>query len=142
MTLFEKIKADQLVARKAHNELATSLLTTLVGEAAAIGKNNGNRDVTDAEVVALVKKFVKGMDDTLGFLGDTNPEATSVVNAEKYILGPYLPSQMDEATLTQAIIDIKATEGANMGKIMAALKTQYTGLYDGKMASTIIKGLI
>lgn len=142
MTLFEKIKADQLAARKAHNGLASSLLTTLVGEAAAIGKNNGNRDVTDAEVVALVKKFVKGMDETLGFLGNRNAEATNVVLAEKEILSKYLPLQMTEGQLRTAIEEIILTQGVNMGKIMAALKTRYDGMYDGKMASTIIKELI
>lgn len=142
MTLFEQIKADQLVARKAHNGLAASLLTTLVGEASAIGKNNGNRDVTDAEVVTLVKKFIKGMDETLGFLGNRNADATNVVLAEKEILLKYLPKQMNEAALTQAILDIMITEGANVGKIMGALKTKFAGEYDGKVASTIIKDLI
>jgi uncharacterized protein YqeY len=142
MTLFEQIKADQLTARKAHNALASSLLTTLIGEAAAIGKNNGNRDVTDAEVVALVKKFVKGMDETLGFLGNHNAEATAVVLAEKDILAAYLPKQMDEASLTEVIRELIAVTGPNLGKLMAELKTQYAGLYDGKMASQIAKGFV
>lgn len=141
MTLFEQIKADQLAARKAHNGLAASLLTTLIGEAAAIGKNAGNRDVTDSEVVALVKKFVKGMDETLGHLGNRNAEAQRIVLAEKDILAPYLPKQMDEAVLTQAILDIMVLEGANVGKIMKALKEKYAGEYDGKMASAIVKDL-
>jgi len=142
MTLFERIKADQLASRKAHNALASSLLTTLIGEAAAIGKNAGNRDVTDAEVVALVKKFTKGMDDTLGFLGGTNPEATAVVVAEKGILAKYLPLQLTELALRHAVTSIIATEGNNMGKVMAALKSRYDGQYDGKMASAIVKELI
>lgn len=141
MTLFEQIKVDQLVARKSNNKLAASLLTTLIGEASAIGKNNGNRDVTDAEVVALVKKFVKGMDETLSYLGNNNDEATKMVLREKKILDAYLPNQMDEAALTQAILDIMVLSGANVGKIMGALKAKFAGQYDGKMASEIIKDL-
>ena len=50
MTLFSQIKADQLAARKAKDGLKATLLTTLIGELTAIGKNDGNREVTDAEV--------------------------------------------------------------------------------------------
>ncbi len=142
MTLFERIKADQLAARKSHNGLASSLLTTLIGEAAAIGKNAGNREVTDAEVVALVKKFVKGMDETLGYLGNRNAEATAVVLAEKDILAKYLPLQLTELALRHAVTSIIATEGKVMGKVMAALKARYDGQYDGKLASQIVKELV
>lgn len=142
MTLFEQIKADQLTARKAHNGLAASLLTTLIGEAAAIGKNNGNRDVTDAEVVALVKKFVKGMDETLGFLGNRNAEASNVVLAEKDILAAYLPKQMTAEEIEVALKAAIDEVGGYMGKIMGVMKAKYDGQYDGKLASQIVKGLI
>ena len=142
MTLFEKIKADQLAARKAHNSLASSLLTTLIGEAAMIGKNNGDRDVTDAEVQAVIKKFVKGMDETLDYLKDSTSEASATILAEKALLIPYLPTQMDEEELTKVVELIVFEVGGNMGKVMAELKTRYAGKYDGKMASTIVKSVI
>lgn len=145
MTLFEQIKADQLTARKAHNGLAASLLTTLIGEAAAVGKNNGNREVTDTEVTALIKKFIKGMDETLTYLdksdGD-NLDACATVKTEHAILSAYLPKQMDEATLTEVLCELVTNVGPDLGKLMAALKAQYAGQYDGKMASTLAKKVI
>lgn len=144
MTLFEQIKADQLAARKAHNAQAALLLTTLIGEATAIGKNDGNREVTDADILALCKKFIKGMDEMLGYLAGTNPSAVAGITAEKTILGAYLPQQMDEYVLTIAVRIIlnELGVGANMGQVMAALKTKHAGMYDAKMAATIIKGLV
>lgn len=38
MTLLTDIKDAQLVARKAHNEVATSVLTTLYSEASMVGR--------------------------------------------------------------------------------------------------------
>ena len=140
-TLFDKIKADQLTARKAHDALAASLLTTLIGEATAIGKNDGNREVTDADILALCKKFIKGMDEMIGYLGASNPEGTATANAEKTILLAYMPQQMTETELTTAITAIVATVGKNFGAIMNALKTDHAGLYDAKLAATIIKAL-
>jgi len=61
MTLMEQIKTAQVTARKTGAQEA-SLLTTLLGEAAMVGKN-ANRETTDQEVVAVVKKFVKNIDE-------------------------------------------------------------------------------
>lgn len=141
MTLLEQIKKDQITARKAKNGLAGTLLTTLIGEAEMIGKNAG-RSVTDDEVKAVIKKFVKGMDETLGFLGDSNAEATATVNAEKAILKPYLPEQMSEKELADAIELIIDDVGLNLGKVMGALKAKYLGKYDGTLASNIAKSII
>lgn len=145
MTLFQKIKADQILARKQHFTSAASLLTTLLGEATAIGKNDGGRDPSDTEVIALMKKFIKGMDETLGYLdaaeGD-NAQARIAIAHEKEILSAYLPAQYSEGELRTVISGIIVTEGSNMGKIMSALKTHHSGMYDGKLASTIIKELL
>ena len=141
-TLFNRIKQDQVTARKAHNALAASLLTTLIGETSIIGKNDGNRETTDSEVVAVIKKFVKGMDETLSYLAVSDQEASALVLAEKSLLIPYLPTQMDEGELREVIESIVDEVGQNMGKIMAELKSRYAGLYDGKLASTLVKSTI
>lgn len=142
MTLFEQIKADQLTARKNKYSLAAPLLTTLLGEASAIGKNDGNRDVTDAEVVALCKKFVKGMDETLGYLGNSNIGASVTIAEEKEILSKYLPKQMTELELEVEVRLIVEEVGSNMGKVMAELKARFGGQYDGKMASSVVKACL
>ena len=143
MTLIEQIKIDQVAARKAHQALAASLLTTLLGEANAVGKNKGNREPTDAEVVALVKKFINGMDESIAYLQKyENPEALKTVTAEKAIISVYLPKQMTDDEIKAALVTIVADVGPNMGKVMAALKAQYEGLYDGKAAAGIVKSVI
>ena len=142
MTLFNQIKADQLTARKAKDGLKATLLTTLIGELTAIGKNDGNREVTDADVVKLVKKFNDGMEQTAKFCAGHNQEGVDTALAEIEIISKYMPQQMDEAALTEAVKVIVAEVGPNMGKVMAALKAQYAGKYDGGMASKIVKACI
>ena len=56
------------------------------------------------------------------------------------ILSGYLPKQLTEDELRSIISDYKAANiGANVGLIMAFLKSKYNGLYDGKIASQIAK---
>ena len=141
MTLIEKVKADQIYARKAHDSVKASLLTTLLGEATAIGKNDGNREVTDAEVVALAKKFMKGIDETINALMMHNKDATQFL-MERGILETYLPKQLNQEETEAALKAAIAEVGANMGKVMGYMKANYEGQYDGKLASMIVKTLL
>jgi uncharacterized protein YqeY len=149
MTLFTQIKADQLAARKAKDGLKATLLTTLIGELTAIGKNDGNREVTDADVVKLVKKFLDGVNETIVLIKDVSNTDGSVdrytnLLKEQSYLTVYMPRQMDEYALTIAvrIIINELGGGANMGQVMAALKTKHAGQYDGKMASNVVKQVL
>lgn len=140
MTLIGKIKADQLQARKDRDSLKATLLTTLIGEASAIGKNDGNRDVTDAEVVAVIKKFIKGIDETLVYLGDNAPLQSKVVASEKGMLEVYLPKQLNAAQLKLIVDTLNDYAGVGLSKkfIMQFLKENHAGQYDGKLASAVI----
>lgn len=147
MTLFSQIKADQLAARKAKDGLKATLLTTLIGELTAIGKNDGNREVTDADVVKLVKKFLDGVNETIALIKDASNvdgSADRYVNLlkEQSYLTAYMPQQMDEATLTEVLCELVTESGPNLGKLMGLLKERYAGQYDGKMASTVAKSVI
>lgn len=145
MTLFAQIKADQLTARKAKQALAATLLTTLIGELTAIGKNDGNREVTDADVVKLVKKFLDGINESIKYMeAAKGEEALVMLRGEVAILTPYMPQQMDEHVLTIAVRMIlnELGVGANMGQVMAALKAKHAGTYDGGMASKVVKACL
>ena len=143
MTLVEQIKIDSLSARKAKSELKATLLTTLYSEVVNVGKNNGNRDTTDTEAVAVIKKFLKGVDETLNFLGEKVDPRRDVALVEKAILEAYLPKQMSEYELKIVIADLIDTlpekNPKQMGVLMKQLKERYDGQYDGQLASKMIK---
>lgn len=129
----EQIKAKQIAARKAGSADA-SLLTTLLGEAAMVGKNAG-RETTDQEVVAVVKKFVKNIDETIAALTSRNQDASAFL-AERGVLEQFLPLQLTELALQHM-----AKEFASMPEFMKHLKENYAGQYDGKLASTVAKSV-
>lgn len=144
MTLIEQIKSDALRARKDRATAVATLLITLISEAEMVGKNAGNRQVTDVEVVAIIKKFIKNLDETIVALGDNDPR-TLICIGEKATLGMYLPKQFDEQELSRvlAFIILETGDGQkNMGKVMGLLKARFDGQYDGKMASALVKKLL
>lgn len=157
MALLDQLKADQLAARKANDRLKADLLTTLIGEAAQITTEEFKRgvtEVTDDKVVATVAKFSKNTRLTLENLaaertrlatagGDVSKvdERAQAAETELAILASYGPKQMTEAEL-RAAIDAFRTQNpdANVGAIMAHLKANFGGQYDGKAASALARG--
>lgn len=141
MSLINKIKEDQVEARKQRLTAKASLLTTLLGEASIVGKNAG-RETTDEEVVAVVKKFVKNIDECLNV--ETNSEKIAALTIEKAHLNHYLPVQITEEQMLEIIKRIRADKGSKleMKDVMQAFKAQFAGMYDGKVLSEVTKNYL
>lgn len=129
--LMEQIKAKQIAARKS-GDVSASLLTTLLGEAAIVGKNAG-RETTDQEVIAVVKKFIKNIDETISAL-QTRNQPFEQYSAERQVLSQFLPLQLTELALKHI-----AEQQSSMPEFMKFLKENHAGQYDGKLASAVAK---
>ena len=141
--LINKIKSDSLIARKARQTDTATLLTTLYSEASMIGKNLGNRESTDQEVLQVIEKFVKNANEVKEILLKNNKDTSNVIS-EIIVLSKYLPQKMSREELENVVRDIiEALKDVNsevqMGKIMSVLKNSYGGIYDGKLASEIVR---
>jgi len=145
MSLIQQIKSAQVTARKERRTADASSLTTLIGEAEAVGKNDGNREVTDNEVVAMVKKFIKNIDDVLAVV-NPDTEAYQTYQNEKALLSTFLPKQLSEDELRTAMQGLIAAHGIagpkGMGVLMKELKAAHEGTYDGSLASKLAKELL
>jgi len=111
-------------------------------------------EVTDEKVATTVAKFLKNTKLTLENLAserarliEAGRDASKVdqrakaAETELAILSSYGPKQMTESELRQAIDDFRAQNpDANVGSIMAHLKTNFGGQYDGKAASALARG--
>lgn len=128
--LLDTLRADQLAARKAKDSIKAALLTTLVAEAARVGKDGGNRDSTDDEVLKTVQKFVKNAGETRTALisRDGSADAINTVDAEIAILSAYLPKQLSDKEVTRLIQDfVEANLGAQMKDVMGFLNREHKG---------------
>lgn len=140
MSLLETIKKDQLQARKDKNKELASILTVLIGEITAIGKNEGNRETTDEEALKLIIKSKKSVMEMMAM--DIPEERKSLLLAESKVYDPYIPTQFTEEKLREIVTTWKETnypDTPNVGGCMQALKRCYEGQYDGKLASKIVK---
>lgn len=137
--LTEKLRSDALEMRKAKDP-NSDLMRTLLGEIELRTKaQNPARDLTDDEVLGVVRKFIKGAKETLGLVKDE--AAIEAAKREIACLEAYLPKQMSEDEL-KAVIQPLVDEGKNMGQIMGALKAGHAGLYEGRTASNLAKVML
>lgn len=152
MSLLNDIKAKQLELRKAqmHDKIdrnvEISLLTTLFSEASVPGKA-AQRESTDAEVIAVIKKFVKNNDECMMSAGDRrDSDWCDRLSIERDVLDLFLPKQLTADELNEIIGGFVAANGIagpkGTGLVMKMLKEQYEGLYDGKVASDIVKTVL
>jgi len=125
--LQEQISLDLIASMKQRDKEKTSILRVVIGEFARKYKEFGTKELSDDVVINVVKKV---SDDT----SDEN---------EVKILSEYLPTVLSEVEveeLVKGIISSNGFEGmGDMGKVMGILKSQYSGTYDGKFASQIVK---
>lgn len=142
--IIETIKHKQLEARKNKDKVLAGFLTTLISEIAIVGKNAGNRETTDSEAVKVVKKFVKGIEETIKLIKDE--EKIASLNYELSIYNEFLPKMMGEAETKVAVETIIATLTEKspkvMGQVIGQLKTTYGDALDAGLASKIVKELL
>lgn len=144
MSILEQIRADSVSARKSGDKLKSGLLVTLLSEAQSVGKN-ANRETTDEETIAVIKKFIKNAEETsrnaLASVQTNKMDAVQKSADEVKILSSYLPKQLTEDEIKIIISGLKAGEimEPSMKNIMAYFKEMYAGRYDGAMVAKYAK---
>ncbi|HEY8064722.1 MAG TPA: GatB/YqeY domain-containing protein [Methylosinus sp.] len=111
-------------------------------EARVTGKTLG-----DDDILALLQKMVKSRQESVEiYEKGGRPELAEKERAEIAVIAAYLPQQLGEAEVAEAIKAAIAETGAasikDMGKVVAALKAKYTGRIDFGKASAAVKAAL
>lgn len=103
----------------------------------------GAAELSPAEILALVQREAKKREEAAEFARQAGRTELVTQNAsEREILVRYLPTMLDTENLT-ALLSRWVAEGmTSMGALMARLKGQHPGQYDGKRASEIVRELL
>ena len=143
MTLKERITEDMKTAMRAKDGARLGAIRFL--QAAIKQKEVDERvQVDDAAVLAIIEKLIKQRKDSIQqFQQAARSDLVEKEQAELALLQSYLPQQMSDAELEQAITAAIAESGASgpqgMGKVMAALKPRIAGRADIGKASALVK---
>lgn len=122
-------------------------LETVRGILAAIQYEELQKGVEDLPadaVTAVLKAELKKRKEQLEFAEQgKRPDLVERSRAEILVVEGFLPKQMAREELEKIVTAMKQDNPAlDMGAAMKLLKEQYSGQYDGKLASEVVKGAL
>ncbi len=129
------IGAEIANAMRSHDKARLAILRLVKNEIDRKEKSE-QRDLSDEEVVAAVKKVLKQTGETLdaSIKAGTNEERTALLREQVDILGAYLPKQVSGAELEGVVDRILAeggfTEKRDMGKAIGLVVSETGGNCD------------
>jgi uncharacterized protein YqeY len=143
MTLKEKITEDMKGAMRAKDSARLSTIRLLL--AALKQKEVDERvELADADVLSIVEKLVKQRRESIAqFEKAGRNDLADKEKAEIAVLAGYLPQQMSEAEVAEAVAAAIRESGAagpkDMGKVMGLLKSRLAGRTDMGKLSGLVK---
>jgi len=146
MTLQERVDSDLKEAMRAKDATKLGVLRMLKSalKYAAIAKSGAEAELSDAEVVQVIRKQAKQRHDSIeSFEGGGRTELAEKEKEELAILNSYLPQAISADELAkvvrQTIAETGATSKGQMGIVMKALQAKVGGRADGKTLSTEVQ---
>jgi uncharacterized protein YqeY len=101
-------------------------------------------ELDDAAVVGVIEKMIKQRRESIAqYEKAARKDLVDAEKAELVLLSGYLPAQMSEADIAQAVAAAVTESGASgvkdMGKVMALLKPRLAGKADMGKVSALVK---
>lgn len=148
MSLEQKIMTELKTAMLAKDEKSVRSLRAIKAAIIVAKTAEGAKgEIGEADELKLLQKMVKQRKDSLEiFTQQGRPELAAKEQEEIEIIERFLPKQMGEGELRQAvqaiISETGATSPADMGKVMGIANKQLAGKADGKTISAMVKEML
>ncbi len=143
ISLKDQITEDMKTAMRAKD---APRLLTIRGLLAALKQKEVDERIvlSDAQVIAIIDKLIKQRKDSISqFAAAGRTDLVDKETAELHVLEGYLPKRLSVDEITAQVATIVASLGASgpgdMGKVMAAVKSQLAGKADMGLVSEAVK---
>ena len=148
MNLFDQVSNDSKSAMLAKDKGRLEALRGIKKEFLEAKTAKGaDGELTDDMAMKILAKMVKQRKESAQIYTEQNrPDLAEPELAEAAVIETYLPKQMNEEELTEALKTIIAQVGATtpqeMGKVMGVATKQLAGRADGRAISAKVKELL
>lgn len=137
--LIDQIKKENLLAMKERNQNKKNIMSLLIARYTAIITSGQNKEVTDADVVALVMKVKKELEEEkAGYEKANRPEQAANIAAQIAAIEPLLPKMLSEAEIKEIILSL---EDRSIPSVMKHFKANYAGQVDMSLVSKLAKSV-
>ena len=138
--LKEAMKAKDTIALESLRAIKSAILLAKTEAGAAA-------ELAEEEELKLLQKLVKQRKDSAApYAQQGRNDLAEPQLAQVAVIEKFLPKQLSEAEVTEAvkaiIAEVGATSAKDMGKVMGVATKQLAGKTDGKVISAIVKSLL
>jgi len=135
---------EAMLAKDAARVSSLRMITAKLKDTDIAARPKGVAQIPDDEIIAMLRTMVKSRRESVELYKQGNrPELAAKEEAEIAVIESFLPAQMDEAGISEAVIAAIAETGAqgikDMGKVMAALRASHGTALDMGRAGPIVK---
>ncbi len=147
MSLRDQFPEQMKVSMKAGTSARTSTIRMIMARLKDIdiaARPKGIDKVPEEDVQSMLRGMIKSRRESIDLYKQGNrPELVAKEEAEIEVIESFLPQQMDDATMAQAVADAVAATGAasikDMGKVMAELRAKHAATLDMAKAGPMVK---
>ena len=147
MSLRDQFTEQLKLSMKAGDPAKTSTLRMILAKLKDFdiaARPKGIDKVPDEDVLNALRGMVKSRRESVEmFTLGHRPELAAKEEAEIAVIESFLPRQMDEAGMDEAVVGAIAEAGAtsikDMGRVMAVLKAQHAATLDMGKAGPLVK---
>jgi uncharacterized protein YqeY len=143
---FNEALKTAMLAKDARTVSTVRLIVAALKDRDIAARSRGVTDgIPDEEVLQMLQQMVKQRRESITLYEQGGRlELAQQESDEIDIIGRFMPKQMSEAEMTDAvkavIAEIEATSLKDMGRVMAVLKERFAGTMDFTKASSLVKG--
>ncbi len=127
---------------------AVRMIMAKLKDADIAARPSGNANgISDEQIMSLLQGMVKQRRESIALYEQgKRQDLADKERAEIAVIERFLPKQMDEAAVKEAVAKAITATGAasvkDMGKVMGELKKAYAGQMDFSAVGPIVKGLL
>jgi len=143
--MINKIRTEINEAIKSKDSLTRDTLRLLLS--ALLSKEKENRNpLSESEVISVIKKEVKCLNETLEFCDETKENLRKELLSKIEILSKYLPVEMTaediETELNNYVSSLEPNVILNKGLIMRGFMPLVKGKADGKLINSVVENYL
>ena len=150
MSLKQQIESKLNEALKAKDKSTyptLRLIVSAIKDAEIAGRSKGQKEVTDSDVTAILKKMIKQRNESCEVYKKAGrKELLESETREIEVISIFLPKQLSEEETRkicqETVKAVNASSMKDMGKVMGSLKSKHADTIDFSKVSSIIKELL
>lgn len=139
--LIDELKKASMVALKEKNKEARAALSVVINKYNLMGieLKAQEKEITDADLISIITKTLKELDDELESFKKANREGrVSGIQMQKDVLKVYLPKMLSEEEIKSEILKL---DDKSIPSVMKHFKTNFAGKVDMGLVNRVARSL-